>query len=106
MMSSTFSDDRRVWCGMTFTSGLRPAIALRADSTLGSPTRSVACRIWRCRFDASNLQRQILHATDRVGLPKVESARKAIAGLNPDVKVIPHQTRLSSENVLDIIKDY
>ena len=56
--------------------------------------------------DASNLQRQILHATDRVGLPKVESARRAIAGLNPDVKVIPHQTRLSSENVLDIIKDY
>jgi sulfur-carrier protein adenylyltransferase/sulfurtransferase len=56
--------------------------------------------------DASNLQRQILHATDRVGLPKVESARQAIAKLNPDVKVIPHQTRLSSENVLDIIKDY
>jgi molybdopterin/thiamine biosynthesis adenylyltransferase/rhodanese-related sulfurtransferase len=56
--------------------------------------------------DASNLQRQILHATDRVGLPKVESARRAIAGLNPDVKVVPHQTRLSSENVLDIIKDY
>jgi molybdopterin/thiamine biosynthesis adenylyltransferase/rhodanese-related sulfurtransferase len=56
--------------------------------------------------DASNLQRQILHATDRVGLPKVESARRAIAGLNPDVKVIPHQTRLSSENVLEIIKGY
>jgi sulfur-carrier protein adenylyltransferase/sulfurtransferase len=56
--------------------------------------------------DASNLQRQILHSTDRVGLPKVESAKKAIAGLNPDVKVIPHQTRLSSENVMDIIKDY
>jgi molybdopterin/thiamine biosynthesis adenylyltransferase/rhodanese-related sulfurtransferase len=56
--------------------------------------------------DASNLQRQILHATDRIGTPKVESARKAIAGLNPDVKVISHMTRLSSENVLDIIKDY
>ncbi|HXI58116.1 MAG TPA: molybdopterin-synthase adenylyltransferase MoeB [Polyangia bacterium] len=56
--------------------------------------------------DASNLQRQILHSTERVGLPKVESARKAIAGLNPDVKVIAHQTRLSSENVMDIIKDY
>ncbi len=56
--------------------------------------------------DASNLQRQILHSTERVGLPKVESARKAIAGLNPVVKVIPHQTRLSSENVIDIIKDY
>jgi sulfur-carrier protein adenylyltransferase/sulfurtransferase len=56
--------------------------------------------------DASNLQRQILHATDRVGMPKVESAAVAIAKLNPDVKVIPHQTRLTSENVLDIIKDY
>src|SRR3954471_21684111 len=56
--------------------------------------------------DASNLQRQILHATDRVGMPKVESAKAAIAGLNPDVKVIGHQTRLSSENVMDIIKDY
>jgi molybdopterin/thiamine biosynthesis adenylyltransferase/rhodanese-related sulfurtransferase len=56
--------------------------------------------------DASNLQRQILHATDRVGMPKVESAKVAIAGLNPDVKVIAHQTRLSSENVMDIIKDY
>lgn len=56
--------------------------------------------------DPSNLQRQILHATDRVGIPKVESAKAAIAKLNPDVKVVPHQTRLSSENVLDIIKDY
>jgi molybdopterin/thiamine biosynthesis adenylyltransferase/rhodanese-related sulfurtransferase len=56
--------------------------------------------------DASNLQRQILHATDRVGMPKVESAAIAISKLNPDVKVIGHQTRLTSENVLDIIKDY
>ena len=56
--------------------------------------------------DASNLQRQILHATDRVGMAKVDSAAVAIAKLNPDVKVIAHQTRLSSENVLDIIKDY
>jgi molybdopterin/thiamine biosynthesis adenylyltransferase len=56
--------------------------------------------------DTSNLQRQILHATDRVGTPKVESARKTIAGLNPDVKVVAHMTRLSAENVLDIIKDY
>jgi len=56
--------------------------------------------------DASNLQRQILHSTDRVGLPKVESAKQAIAKLNPDVKVIGHETRLSSENVMDIIKDY
>ncbi len=56
--------------------------------------------------DASNLQRQILHTTDRIGTPKVESARKAINAINPDVKVIAHATRLSSENVLDILKDY
>jgi molybdopterin/thiamine biosynthesis adenylyltransferase/rhodanese-related sulfurtransferase len=56
--------------------------------------------------DASNLQRQILHATDRVGMPKVESAVAAIAKLNPDVKVRAHQLRMSSDNVLDIIKDY
>jgi sulfur-carrier protein adenylyltransferase/sulfurtransferase len=56
--------------------------------------------------DSSNLQRQILHATDRIGIPKVESAQKTIAGLNPDVKVIPYKARLTSENVLDILKDY
>ncbi len=56
--------------------------------------------------DASNLQRQILHATDRIGTPKVESAAKTIAGLNPDVKVIPYKARLSSDNVMDILKDY
>src|SRR5262245_51154913 len=56
--------------------------------------------------DASNLQRQILHATDRIGLPKVESAQKTIAGLNPDVKVVPHKTRLTSENVMEILAGY
>jgi molybdopterin/thiamine biosynthesis adenylyltransferase/rhodanese-related sulfurtransferase len=56
--------------------------------------------------DSSNLQRQILHSTDRVGMSKVESAQKALNGLNPDVKVVPYKTRLTSENVLDIIQDY
>lgn len=56
--------------------------------------------------DASNLQRQVVHATDRLGTPKVESAAKTIKGINPDVKVVPFQTRLSSDNVLDIIKDF
>lgn len=56
--------------------------------------------------DASNLQRQIIHSTDRVGMAKVESAAAAIAKLNPDVKVVQHKTRLDSSNVLDIIKDY
>lgn len=49
--------------------------------------------------DASNLQRQILHATSRVGLPKVESAEKAITDLNPDVKVVSYRERLLSDNV-------
>lgn len=56
--------------------------------------------------DESNLQRQILHNMDRLGQPKVESARQTLQALNPDVKVVAHQTRLSSENVLDIIAGY
>jgi adenylyltransferase/sulfurtransferase len=56
--------------------------------------------------DLSNLQRQILHSNDRVGMPKVESARETIGGLNPDVKVIGYPERLSSENILRIIRDY
>ena len=56
--------------------------------------------------DISNLQRQILHANDRVGKPKVESAKQTLEGLNPDVKVIPYQEKLTSENIMEIIKDY
>ncbi len=56
--------------------------------------------------DLSNLQRQILHTNDRIGMPKVESARIAIQNLNPDVKVVGYQERLSSENVMEIFKDY
>jgi adenylyltransferase/sulfurtransferase len=56
--------------------------------------------------DISNLQRQILHTNDRVGTPKVESAKKTLEGLNPDVKVIPYQAKLTSENIMEILKDY
>jgi molybdopterin/thiamine biosynthesis adenylyltransferase/rhodanese-related sulfurtransferase len=49
--------------------------------------------------DASNLQRQVLHSTRTVGQPKVQSAEEAIRGLNPDVKVVQYQERLTSENV-------
>jgi adenylyltransferase/sulfurtransferase len=56
--------------------------------------------------DISNLQRQILHANDRVGMPKVESAKKTLEGLNPDVKVIPYEAKLTSENIMGILKDY
>ena len=56
--------------------------------------------------DISNLQRQILHANDRVGMPKVESAKKTLEALNPDVKVVPYQAKLTSGNITEIIKDY
>lgn len=56
--------------------------------------------------DMSNLQRQILHTNDRVGMPKVESARMTLEALNPDVTVIPIQERLSSENVMRLITGY
>lgn len=49
--------------------------------------------------DASNLQRQILHATSRVGMPKVESGEKALRDLNPDVKVIKFEERVMSNNI-------
>lgn len=55
--------------------------------------------------DASNLQRQILHATSRIGMSKVESAEKAITDINPDVKVVSYQERLLSDNVDRIFGD-
>jgi molybdopterin/thiamine biosynthesis adenylyltransferase/rhodanese-related sulfurtransferase len=56
--------------------------------------------------DLSNLQRQILHTNDRIGERKVESARKTINALNPDVKVIPHEEMLVAGNVDRIIAGY
>ncbi len=56
--------------------------------------------------DFSNLQRQLLHGTADVGRPKAESARDTINDLNPNVEVVLHNTRLSSDNALDIIGQY
>ncbi|MFN8111194.1 MAG: molybdopterin-synthase adenylyltransferase MoeB [Thermoleophilia bacterium] len=56
--------------------------------------------------DASNLQRQIIHTTDRVGMLKGESAKLAIEALNPDVRVNVHATRVNRDNVLDLISGY
>jgi molybdopterin/thiamine biosynthesis adenylyltransferase/rhodanese-related sulfurtransferase len=56
--------------------------------------------------DVSNLQRQVIHTTDRVGVPKVDSAEEAIKALNPDVDVRKYQTRLDASNIMDIIGDY
>jgi len=56
--------------------------------------------------DASNLQRQVLHGTSRVGKPKVESAKQTLADLNPDVKIVGYQERLTSANVDRLFADY
>lgn len=56
--------------------------------------------------DLSNLQRQVIHTTKDVGTPKVESAKKTMEEINPDVKVITYHTFVTSENILDLIKDY
>ncbi len=56
--------------------------------------------------DASNLQRQVLHNTTRIGTAKVESAKKTLSELNPDVNVVSHALRMTSENVLSILQDY
>jgi adenylyltransferase/sulfurtransferase len=56
--------------------------------------------------DFSNLQRQIIHATNDVGRPKTDSAKETINGINPNVEVIIHKTRISSENALDLIAPY
>ncbi len=54
----------------------------------------------------SNLQRQILHTTDRVGMPKTESAAAAVAAINPDVQVVVHQGKISADNALALVSDY
>ena len=56
--------------------------------------------------DFTNLQRQIIHDTNDVGRPKLTSARETIHDINPFVEVVGYETRLSSENALDIFKDY
>ncbi len=56
--------------------------------------------------DLSNLQRQVIHTTDRIGVPKVDSAEQAMKELNPDVEVVKHQTRLDASNIMQIIDGY
>lgn len=58
------------------------------------------------QVDLTNLQRQILHSEFDIGVPKVESAKKALKGINSQVKVVPYQEKLSKENVMRLIADY
>src|SRR5213596_2561044 len=56
--------------------------------------------------DVTNLQRQIVHGSKDVGRPKLESARDRLRDLNPNVHVEGYETRLTSENALEIVRDY
>jgi len=56
--------------------------------------------------DASNLHRQVIHSTPDVGRPKLDSAADKLNALNPDIKVVKHNTMLTSANAMEILKDY
>ncbi len=56
--------------------------------------------------DLSNLQRQVIHSTQRVGIPKVDSAEESIHALNPDVHVVKYPVRLDASNIMEIIEGY
>ncbi|MDP9401685.1 MAG: molybdopterin-synthase adenylyltransferase MoeB [Actinomycetota bacterium] len=56
--------------------------------------------------DLSNLQRQVIHTTDRIGVAKVDSAEEAMKAINPGVEVVKHRARLNAENILDLLEGY
>ncbi|HZU39875.1 MAG TPA: molybdopterin-synthase adenylyltransferase MoeB [Solirubrobacteraceae bacterium] len=56
--------------------------------------------------DLSNLQRQVIHSSERIGVPKVDSAEDTIRALNPDVKVEKYALRLGAENIMDVLPGY
>lgn len=58
------------------------------------------------KVELNNLQRQILHFTADVGLPKVKSAKEKLQALNPDTQITTYELRITSENILDLIRDY
>ena len=56
--------------------------------------------------DLSNLQRQVIHGTQNIGMPKVDSAKISISKINPNVVLNPHHSRLTEQNILSLISDY
>ncbi len=93
---------------------LRSKVLLIGAGGLGSPTGLYLAAagvgtlgiIDGDRVDITNLQRQVLHRTSDIGRPKVESAMETVKALNPDVTVIPYPTRITVDNIVDIIRDY
>ena len=90
------------------------SILLIGSGGLGSPTGLylAAAGIGRLGIvdfdvvDLTNLQRQIIHSTSNVGKSKLQSAKERIMEINPTITVETYETRLTSENALDIIKKY
>ncbi len=93
---------------------LSSSVLIVGAGGLGSPSGYylAAAGIGRIGFvdfdvvDISNLQRQILHNTERIGMAKPESAKKTLEALNPDVCVKMYLTKLTSKNIMEIIKGY
>jgi len=93
---------------------LNTSVLLLGAGGLGSPAAMylAAAGIGRIGIldfdvvDASNLQRQILHGTEDLGRPKVESAAETLRSMNPDVEVIEHRIHINSENALDVFRAY
>src|SRR5205807_6890049 len=93
---------------------LRSKVLLIGAGGLGSPTAFylAAAGVGTLALmdgdvvDITNLQRQILHTTADVGKPKVESATRTLKALNPDVNVISLPTRITVDNVMEMIRDY
>jgi adenylyltransferase/sulfurtransferase len=89
-------------------------VLLIGSGGLGSPlalylTAAGVGTIGMVEFDTvdfSNLQRQIIHFTTDVGKPKLQSAGEKIKALNPNVKFVPYETKITSDNALELIKDY
>lgn len=58
------------------------------------------------KVELNNLQRQIIHSTKKIGMPKAESAKETLNALNPDVEVIVHNMRVNSSNIMELLKGY
>lgn len=122
LMSMTFSRREGVFKAFKDTKSLKPIREKLSDASvlivgvggLGSPAAFALASIGvgtvglvdGDRVELTNLNRQILHATSGIGMPKVESARRFLKELNPSVNIITYYTNLTRQNAFDLIKDY
>ena len=84
------------------SSSARAGSARRSRSISRRPASARSASSTTMCVSLSNLQRQIIHRTDKIGAPKVESARETLAALNPHVAVVPHEMRLTAENAREL----